>query len=116
MGQWNNNAWMTGTLPAGYNYLEVTFYAACEGNVVLSIDGVTKSTSYGDTVVYQQKYSAGLSEKLKPNCAIVILERREHRNVALCGDFDGAQARTVAQTVGKTMMMMSFICSCRNKK
>ena len=59
MGQWNNAAWMQGTLPAGYTYLEVTFYAACAGNVVLSIDGVSKAISYGNTVVYQQKYSAG---------------------------------------------------------
>jgi hypothetical protein len=45
--------------------LEVTFYAACAnagnsvGTVVLSIDGVPKATSYGATVVYKQKYSAG---------------------------------------------------------
>jgi hypothetical protein len=31
----------------------------CCGTVVLSIDGVPKATSYGDTVVYKQKYSAG---------------------------------------------------------
>jgi hypothetical protein len=65
MGQWNNNAWMQGTLPPEYSSLEVTFYAACAnagsavGTVVLSIDGVPKATSYGDTVVYKQKYSAG---------------------------------------------------------
>ena len=29
------------------------------------------------------EFLSGLSEKLKPNCAIVILERREHRNVAI---------------------------------
>jgi hypothetical protein len=43
MGVWNNNAWILGTLPPGYGFLEVTFYAACSGNVVLSIDGVTKA-------------------------------------------------------------------------
>ena len=65
MGQWNNNAWMQGTLPAAYSFLEVTFYAMCAnagsaiGTVVLSIDGVRKATSYGDTVVYQTNYSAG---------------------------------------------------------
>jgi hypothetical protein len=65
MGVWNNHAWIQGTLPPGYSFLEVTFYAACAdagddvGKVVLSIDGVPKATSYGDTVVYQQKYSAG---------------------------------------------------------
>jgi hypothetical protein len=65
MGVWNNNAWMQGTLPAAYSFLEVTFYAACAnsgssiGTVVLSIDGVRKATSYGDTVVYQTNYSAG---------------------------------------------------------
>ena len=64
MGQWNNNAWMQGTLTAGYTYLEVTFYA-CQGNVVLSIDGVSKAISYGDTVVYQQKYSAGQTLRLQ---------------------------------------------------
>ena len=65
MGVWNNNAWIQGTLPPGYGLLEVTFYAACAGNVVLSIDGVTKATSYGDTVVYQQKYSAGQILKIQ---------------------------------------------------
>jgi hypothetical protein len=29
------------------------------------------------------EFLSGLSEKLKPNCTLVILERREHRNVAL---------------------------------
>jgi hypothetical protein len=54
-----------GNIASGYSFLEVTFYAACAnagnsvGTVVLSIDGVPKATSYGDTVVYKQKYSAG---------------------------------------------------------
>ena len=64
MGQWNNGAFIQGTLPAGYTYLEVTFYGAC-APVALSIGGVTQATSYGNTVVYQQKYSAGQTLRLQ---------------------------------------------------
>jgi hypothetical protein len=67
-GHWNGNAQVRGTLPEGYNHVEVAFYATFHGEVWLQIDGVTMATAIApcdmgdcrsETVTYQQTYSAG---------------------------------------------------------